>query len=731
MKTPPKASAAVTILSLIGGQLLYHLVALLFTQIGASLLNEFIVHSLNFRHATFLGLLGPVGIALSGVLTGGLSGRQAPLRSHVITGAALFLAGLLGSKAQMHLAYSEFLVAKASKLAPTMLIGAVWLKKRYSRADILAAVLALAGLTLVLHCGVDQHTEPGMGGDDDDEAMYAQQCAVSRFQDGDWLAGIACISAALLCDGLYANTQEQQMLQWGSSSREVASWGMGIASVLFVASSLFSRGLWNGLQAAAASPTTALALLAYAAGSYGASLTALNAVRDLGAAKASFLLAVCKAFAVIASLALFPKATTIWQLLGIACVFAAVAVAVLHKSVSQPPPMSPVPTGFGTPPASGRIKSRASGPELLDAGSNGEALSSRRRLSASQASAVAARMGATRPGKHLFPEHQGSPKPTLDVAAAAMGGLTPRIGGPAIADADAGASAREGTREGPQATGLRRTPSAVAALKAAAGSADEAWDDAAAEGTPGPEAQGSAGAAEAAGAAHSPTPEPPVLRLPPATQRVGDHSPLPPPPGLADDEGGLPPLPPASRAESVEPPHLRPASIESARSWRQGQTLLMGAPPLPERSASAPNPGADEAKAATAKSGTGSTGGKVPLVFEAVQDSASRLIHRAVASPMVSRALLRIATASELALDGVSTATGIERPHKALHDSLSPLASQPPRPAHWRQLRRGVSWPLSPPTTDEDAASPPSPRRLEPVDAVGGDDSGSKIPPPR
>jgi drug/metabolite transporter (DMT)-like permease len=652
---PPKPSV---VSRFAGHPLISHLGWLLFTSLATSVLNEFIVHTLNFRHAAFVGLLGPVGIAVSGVITGGLAGRKAPLRSHVVAGVCLYFAYLLGSKAQLHLAYSEFLVAKASKLAPTMLIGAVWLKKRYSRADILAAALALVGLTLVLQCG-SVHSAASVAIDDDEE-LYAQQCAVSRLRDGNWLTGIALISTALLCDGLYANTQEQQMLQWGATSREVASWGMGIASVMFVASSLFSRGIWHGLQAAVADPMTALTLLAYTGSNYGASLTALNAVRDLGAAKASFLLAICKAFAVVASMALFPKATTALQGLGIVLVFAAVAVAILHKSAAQ------TKTAAAAGKTAALIAPDFDRPAPLSAAARSKVHKSDPSICEPRIPLVSVRRLNT-----VLQDQHSVEGTVTDIAVSSELSLQQQDAERSPIGIDGGLSRAAGSPEHP--TQLIAVPELPVVIRRHSRSHGT---DAAGDTT--------------TTAAHAHTPASPQLQ--PALQLPNG---VPAELALISEPEVEPGSLQSAPAEDIVVAGERPSSIESARE----RSLPSLAGPLPDRPSSAPG---GESSVIT---------GKVPLVLEAVQGSASRLIHRAVASPLVSRALSRIASASELAFNGVSSATGIERPQSALHDSLSPLASRLPVPAHWKQLRRGVD-PMSPPLGSKISESPPSPRLL-------------------
>ena len=519
-------------------RLFAHLAALLVSLLGTSFINEFIVHTLHFRHASLLGLLSPVGVAVSGLLTGGLATRRAPLRSHIVTGVALYLAFFLGSKAQLHLAYSEFLVAKASKLAPTMAIGFLWLKKRYSRADVLAAALALIGLTLALQCSPAPDGPLPEDEDETSEQVLAPQCPVSRLQDGNWITGIACISTALLCDGLYANTQEQQMIQYGSTAHEVASYGMGIASVLFVASSFFSPAIAHGITAAFAEPRTLAALAAFTVGNYLASLAALNSVRALGAARTGFLLAVCKAVAVALSMLLFPKPTSWLQIGGMALVFAAVAVAVVCKG-GKPPD-----AGGATSPAEGDDSVRSELPH------------------------------PRRSGSDEAPGDSGA----LDGAAAAA------------APARTAALAQEG--------------GSVIAL--------------------------------------------PALASPGVASRYGND-------GVA--------LRVARQRSLLGRSAVKDKTPSPGASGRPALHLQSQAPPPAESTVTGP-----------------ALGALAPLSISLPEDppsaSTAQLLHHAVASPLVSRTLSRIATASELALDSMATATGIERPAGPLQDCLSLVGPQ-------------------------------------------------------
>lgn len=593
--------------------LVVHLLVLLVSQLAVSLVNEFIVNTLRFRHASLLGLLSPVGVAVSGLLTGGLASRKAPLRSHIVTGVALYLAFYLGSKAQLHLAYSEFLVAKASKLAPTMAIGFLWLKKRYSFADILAAALALVGLTLALQCSNAAPDPLLIDEEEDSEQIYARQCAVSRLHDGSWMTGILCISTALLCDGLYANTQEQQMHQYGASAHEVASFGMGIASVLFVASSIFSPAMLQGLRAAVASgPITIAALAAFTVCNYLASLTALSTVRTLGAAKTGFLLAVCKAVAVLFSMILFPKPTSLVQIGGMVLVFVAVAVAIVFKS----------------PAGTSNLKGVTTAPQPLLTG---------------QESASGA------PGSSFSQFHASPP---------GLGAVTPR----ARSRSDDSKEQQQRrlslvTSWGMPALTVLSRPEQHASQMASApsprGQGDEADGlNASAEGSCATQVPED-GSTQPASASTSPSIATARFRTDGVALRASRLR------GTHQQQGvGTSGVAAARSGRDRTPSHSDEVS--------QIHTAAASSPPMAAS--------ADEISEAPVPHDP------LPLIRLPLPESttaASLLIQHAVASsPLVSRTLSRIATASELALEG---ATGIERPQGPLLDCLSPLSLQPPR----------------------------------------------------
>jgi adenosine 3'-phospho 5'-phosphosulfate transporter B2 len=277
----------------------------------SSFSQEYLQTQLQFRHPALLAAVIPLGSALVGIASGGLREHRAPLRAHAAIGGLAWLSFYLSSLSSHYLSFPAFLVSRAAKLVPTMVVGSLWLRKRYLPTDWLAAALAVAGLAACLLADTNQ--------------------AVTV----TW-QGLAIISVALFLDGLSSNAQEAIFKQFDASSAEVSAYSYGIAALCSLASGLAFTSLAQGLRAVADSGPVAGMLLVFALANYGSSAAIITMLKLNGAASTAFTSAVCKALTMAASYILFPKAIKTAQIAGMALVVSSVALAAVMKGRTGP-----------------------------------------------------------------------------------------------------------------------------------------------------------------------------------------------------------------------------------------------------------------------------------------------------------------------------------------------------------------------------------------------------------
>jgi drug/metabolite transporter (DMT)-like permease len=261
---------------------------------------------MGFHHPLLLGACIPLGTALTGIISGGLKQRAGPKTAHIICGAFICAAFWLGAAAQGSLSSQDFLVGKAARLLPTMLLGVLFLNRRFSAADWSAACLAVVGLCCVL-----------VG------------CAAEQSGDGEnhppW-RGYGLLLTSLFLDSMYANIQENLVKQHGASAAELAACGMGVASVFFGLMAVPDSGTHAGLHRVATEPPVLLALLLFTIANVIGSVSGLNLVANFGAASAGFASVVAKSVSLGVLLVLFPRQVPPTTFVGIALVFGAVVL---------------------------------------------------------------------------------------------------------------------------------------------------------------------------------------------------------------------------------------------------------------------------------------------------------------------------------------------------------------------------------------------------------------------
>ena len=309
---------------------------ILVTSVGSSLSNSRLLDA-GYHDADVLGLLGPLGVAVGGTLLLLLrhTTPTAPLRAHVVCGTLTFLSFWSASQALLLLPYAVFLVAKATRLMPTMLVGAWLLNKRYAKRDWSCAALSVIGLGLVLWHGHGA-SPPAVGA-----AAPLPTHSPLPLTASSSLTGGALMLASLLCDAFYSNTQQVLMEQHKSSSAEVSALSFGFAVVLFfVSSALGGTNVAARLVAGAASPSVGKWLITYTLLNTATTLAILESMKEIGAVRTGLLSLVARAasIAVVRATAAAPIARHCARVCGAGRVPRARQAP---RGTTAPPPLRP------------------------------------------------------------------------------------------------------------------------------------------------------------------------------------------------------------------------------------------------------------------------------------------------------------------------------------------------------------------------------------------------------
>ena len=280
--------------------------------------------------SSVLSLCVPLAALIAGVARNGIAGcggtapRRAPLRAHVVLGLLLWGSFFLSAVGPLHLPMPIFLAAKSVKILPTMVIAALWLRKRFKATDWLAAALSALGLILCL--------TGGSGGD----AARGSVAAALRRNERYYVPsafGVTVMLGALACDGGAANAQEAIMSHFAAPAAELAAYTYGVATAASLVHGLGWGSLREGFVSLVNNSNAAAAVVAYAFASLGATSATVDLIAHLGASSCMFVSSLAKALVILSSVCLSEQFTTSKkQALGIFLVFSAASLAVIART---------------------------------------------------------------------------------------------------------------------------------------------------------------------------------------------------------------------------------------------------------------------------------------------------------------------------------------------------------------------------------------------------------------
>jgi len=209
-----------------------------------------------------------------------LEGRKAPFSAYMMLGMLQVCCLALSNVAVQYLNYPTHVLFKSAKPIPTLLVGALYLQRKYSRLDYGAALMMIFGLVLFVAADEQQH--------------------VSTY-------GFILVSIALVAETYIVSVQDKVMTQYRAPQHEVVLYTHACGAAMLLTACIISGELPHGLATLARHPAVLLAILLFSAcGYYGAA--ALRAlVKYRGQFTGLVTTTARKALALVLSVVLFPK----------------------------------------------------------------------------------------------------------------------------------------------------------------------------------------------------------------------------------------------------------------------------------------------------------------------------------------------------------------------------------------------------------------------------------------
>ncbi len=317
-----------------------------------------------------LGLVVPLAAFCLGLFrsaqSGALPTKTAPLRAHVFVGLLLYGSFHLSALSVPHLPTPVFLASKSVKSLFTMVIAALWLRKRFSGMDWGAAALSACGLALCL--GLGSGGGGGVGG-----GSGGGRAGGGSYGDGasPWLGALLLV-ASMGCDGGAANAQDAMMCQFGTPSTELTLLAYGTAALAGLVQGLATGDLSAAAALLRGNGRVAAALAVYGAASMAATGCTLSLIGAFGASSFTFMSTAAKGLQLCTLLLGRGDAASLEQRAGFAVMAVAAAMAFRARAEAEraavegaigaaPGAQPPAAAAPSTPPASPTPSPRTAG----------------------------------------------------------------------------------------------------------------------------------------------------------------------------------------------------------------------------------------------------------------------------------------------------------------------------------------------------------------------------------
>eukprot|EP00455_Lapot_gusevi_P018733 TRINITY_DN2026_c0_g1_i4.p1 TRINITY_DN2026_c0_g1~~TRINITY_DN2026_c0_g1_i4.p1 ORF type:complete len:415 (+),score=93.50 TRINITY_DN2026_c0_g1_i4:56-1300(+) len=233
--------------------------------------------------------------------------RKAPLKAHALIGFLSVSTMGLSNVACQYLNYPTQVMFKSCKLIPVMIMGVVFLGKRYSRLDYLAMVSLTMGMVI----------------------FSVGDSFVSTSFDP---TGVLLICIALVADALIGNAQEKVMTTYKASTTEMIFYSKGIGCFILFLALVVTGELRPAFTFCWNHPRVYLYILFMASVGCGGEFFVMALVKQFGALIAVTVTSSRKLMSIMVSFILFPKPFTMIYLLGTFQVFVGIGLEVYLKN---------------------------------------------------------------------------------------------------------------------------------------------------------------------------------------------------------------------------------------------------------------------------------------------------------------------------------------------------------------------------------------------------------------
>eukprot|EP01083_Nonionella_stella_P056287 148305_1 len=285
-----------------------------------ALLQERVFLIPDFNYAGFMTLLTTSTYVVCGYTEMALSNdikRRAEVHDYAILSFLTYFGSYLTNWSLQYLSYPSRVMFKSSKVIPVMLIGVVYLRRQYSRAQYLNVLLLVSGIVLF--------TSGDMG------SAKPGGPSTNSF-------GLLLISGGVVADALTANFEEKRFFGENNCSHAEIMCFSNVIATLISCLMLVSTGeLWPALSFATRHPQMVSLTVAFSFINYFSVSFILLMISQFGSTNSEIVKAIRKVASIALSFLVYSKPITRNHYLGGALFFSSVAMGVYLKMSKKSP----------------------------------------------------------------------------------------------------------------------------------------------------------------------------------------------------------------------------------------------------------------------------------------------------------------------------------------------------------------------------------------------------------
>ncbi|OHS97739.1 Adenosine 3'-phospho 5'-phosphosulfate transporter 2 [Tritrichomonas foetus] len=236
---------------------------------------------------------------------------HAPFYVYLFSGIPLCISMFSANISCNHLSYPTQVLFKSSKMVPLMIVGYVFMNKRYSLFEVCSVLLVTSGLIGISLSDIK---------------------AKNTFDS----IGLITIFISLICDAISSNAQDKLFSTYKCEQSETIAMTYGIGSLLLLVASIVSGQLNNGITACIQNRELSLQVFYFAfLGAAGVQFVFLL-IKSFGSLNAVMVTSLRKAFSICLSFLMFDnKKFTAFHAASIAAIFIGVGLNTLKGKLQK------------------------------------------------------------------------------------------------------------------------------------------------------------------------------------------------------------------------------------------------------------------------------------------------------------------------------------------------------------------------------------------------------------